>query len=69
MVLALEMLGPPFHFLMTALGNMFVFAAKLDVTPKLGLQRHWVSKGVPKASQGVPKAPKSLQNDTKMITQ
>ena len=43
MVLALEFWTPPFHFLMNASANLFVFLAKLIVTPRLGLQRHLAS--------------------------
>ena len=67
MVLAVEFSGPPFHFSMNASANIAVFVAKLDVTPNLGLQRHWASKGALKASQGVPKAPTSSQNDTTIV--
>ena len=67
MVLALEFLAPPFHFLRNASANLLVFLTKFGVTPQLGLQRHLVSNGAPKGFQGVPNASKRITKITRAI--
>ena len=55
-MLALEFSGPPFQFSSNASADLLVLVAKLVVgIPQLGLQRHFASKELPKASKGVPR--------------